>query len=165
MTLGGVAAVLTEIGVSVKKAANEAKKANLDAHFGNIALSLSDLKEAAAYIVESNDLDAVRASILAMDDAEGIADNIKDTTDALNRMNWKISMGMELGESEKEDYRNQVENYISSTQEYLTQKQYAVNIAVGVLTDDDLEGNNIVDKVNQFYANKNKMNYSIWEQI
>ena len=154
MTLGGVAAVLTEIGVSVKKAANEAKKANLDAHFGNIALSLSDLKEAAAYIVESNDLDAVRASILAMDDAEGIADNIKDTTDALNRMNWKISMGMELGESEKEDYRNQVENYISSTQEYLTQKQYAVNIAVGVLTDDDLEGNNIVDKVNQFYATK-----------
>lgn len=154
MALGGVAAVLTGIGVSVKKAANEAKKANLDAHFGNIALSLSDLKEAAASIIESNDLDAVRTSILAMDDAEGIADDIKNTTDALNKMNWKISMGMELGEAEKEDYRSQIESYISSTQEYLTQKQYAVNIAVGVLTDDDLEGNNIVDKVNQFYATK-----------
>lgn len=154
MALGGVAAVLTGIGVSVKKAANEAKKANLDAHFGNIALSLSDLQETAASIIASNDLDAVRESILAMDDAEGIADDIKDTTDALNKMNWKISMGMELGEAEKEDYRNQIESYISSTQEYLTQKQYAVNIAVGVLTDDDLEGNDIVKKVNQFYATK-----------
>lgn len=154
MALGGVATVLTGIGVSVKKAANEAKKANLDAHFGNIALSLSDLKEAAASIIESNDLDAVRTSILAMDDAEGIADDIRNTTDALNKMNWKISMGMELGEAEKEDYRSQIESYINSTQEYLTQKQYAVNIAVGVLTDDDLEGNNIVDKVNQFYATK-----------
>ncbi|MDE7248260.1 MAG: phage tail tape measure protein [Lachnospiraceae bacterium] len=154
MGLGGVAAVITGIGTSVKKAANDAKKANLDAHFGNIALSLSDLQETAAHIIQSRDLDAVRESVLAMDEAEGIADSIKDTTDALNKMNWKISMGMELGEAEKDEYRNQIESYISSTQEYLTQKQYAVNIAVGVLTDDDLEGKDIVSKVNQFYAAK-----------
>lgn len=154
MGLGGVAAVITGIGTSVKKAANDAKKANLDAHFGSIVLSLSDLQETAAHIVQSKDLDAVRESVLAMDEAEGIADSIKDTTDELNKMNWKISMGMELSESEKDEYRNQIESYISSTQEYLTQKQYAVNIAVGVLTDDDLEGNNIVNQINQFYAGK-----------
>lgn len=154
MALGGMIGVITGIGTAVKKAANDAKKANLDAHFGNIALSLSDLQETASSIIESNDLDAIRESILAMDDAEGIADDIKDTTDALNKMNWKISMGMELGEAEKEDYRSQIESYINSTQEYLTQKQYAVNLAVGVLTDDDLEGNNIVKQINQFYATK-----------
>lgn len=154
MALGGVAGVLSGIGTSVRKAANEAKRANLDAHFGNIALSLSDIQETAAHIIKSNDLDAVRNAILAMDDADGIADDIRDTTEALNRMNWKISMGMELGEAEKEEYRDQIESYISSTQEYLTQKQYAVNIAVGVLTDDDLQGNDIVNKVNQFYASK-----------
>lgn len=154
MGLAAVAGVLTGIGTAVKKASNDAKRANLDAHFGDIALSLSDLQETAAHIVQSEDLDMIRESVLAMDEAEGIADSIKDTTAALNKMNWKISMGMELGEAEQEEYRSKIESYIASTQEYLTQKQYAVNIAVGVLTDDDLEGNNIVSKVNQFYATK-----------
>ncbi len=154
MGLGAVAGVITGIGTAVKKASNEAKRANLDAHFGKVTLSLEDLQETASHIVQSRDLDMIRESVLAMDEAEGIADDIKSTTEALNKMNWKISMGMELGEAEKEEYMSQIEGYIASTQEYLTQKQYAVNIAVGVLTDDDLEGNNIVAKVNQFYAMK-----------
>lgn len=154
MALGAAAGIITGIGTAVKKAANDAKRANLDAHFGDIALSLSDLQETAAHIVQSKDLEAIRESVLAMDEVEGIADDIQDTTDALNKMNWKISMGMELSETEKEDYRSQIESYIASTQEYLTQKQYAVNIAVGVLTDDDLEGNNIVRQINQFYGEK-----------
>lgn len=154
MGLGGVAGVLTGIGTAVKKAANDAKRANLDAHFGDIALSMAELQETAAHIVQSKDLDLIRESVLAMDEVEGIADSIQDTTEALNKMNWKVSMGMELGAAEQEEYRNQIESYIQETQEYLTQKQYAVNIAVGVLTDDDLEGNNIVTQINSFYAAK-----------
>lgn len=154
MGLGGVAAVITGIGTAVKKAANDAKRANLDAHFGDIALSLSDLQETAAHIVQSQDLDAIRESISALEKADGIADEIETATEALNKMNWKVSVGMELSETEQEEYRSQIESYIASTQEYLTQKQYAVNIAVGVLTDDDLEGQDIVSKVNQFYTSK-----------
>lgn len=154
LAIGAVTGVITGIGTAVKKAANDAKKANLDAHFGDIALSLSDLQETAAHIVQSEALDKVRESVLAMDEVDGIADSIKDATEELNKMNWKVSMGMELGEAEQEEYRNQIESYIQETQEYLTQKQYVVNIAVGVLTDDDLEGQDIVSKVNQFYAGK-----------
>ena len=40
--LGGVAGVITGIGTAVKRNAAEAKKANLDAHFGDIALSLQE---------------------------------------------------------------------------------------------------------------------------
>lgn len=154
MGLGGVAAVITGIGTAVKKAANDAKRANLDAHFGDIALSLSDLQETAAHIVQSQDLDAIRESISALEEADGIADEIETATEALNKMNWKVSVGMELSETEQEEYRSQIESYIASTQEYLTQKQYAVNIAVGVLTDDDLEGQDIVGEVNQFFLSK-----------
>lgn len=154
LAIGAVTGVITGIGTAVKKAANDAKKANLDAHFGDIALSLADLQETAAHIVQSEALDKVRESVLAMDEADGIADSIRDTTEALNKMNWKVSMGMELGEAEQEEYRSQIESYIQETQDYLTQQQYAVNIAVGVLTDDDLEGNNIVKQINEFYAGK-----------
>lgn len=154
LALGGIAGVITGIGTSVKKAAAEAKKANLNAHFGNIALSLEDLQAAASNVVRNQELDKIRESIAAMSEAEGIADDIQAATEELNRMNWKVSVGMELTEVEQEAYREEVENYISSTQEYLTERQYAVNLAVGVLTDDDLEGNNIVTKINQFYQGK-----------
>ncbi len=152
--LGGVAGVITGISTSVKKAAAEAKKANLNAHFGNIALSLEDLQAAASNVVRNQELDKMRESIAAMGEAEGIADDIQAATEELNRMNWKVSVGMELTETEQEAYREEVENYISSTQTYLTERQYAVNLAVGVLTDDDLEGTNIVTKINQFYQGK-----------
>lgn len=152
--LGGVAAVITGMGTAVKKAAAEAKRANLDAHFGNIALSLSELQEVSANIVRSQELDKIRESIAAMSEADEIADDIRTATDELNRMNWKVSVGMELTETEQEAYKEQIEDYISSTQAYLTEHQYAVNLAVGVLTDDDLEGNNIVTKINQFYQSK-----------
>lgn len=154
MALGGVAAVITGIGTSVKKAAEDAKEANLAAHFGDISLSLSELQETAAYVVQSQNLDGVREAIAAMGDADTIADNIQSATESISKMNWKVSIGMELTEDEKETYRNQIESYINETQQYLEQNQYAVNLAVGILTDDDLEGNNIVDKVNQFYLDK-----------
>lgn len=152
--LGGVAAVITGIGTSVKKAAAEAKKANLDVHFGNIALSLSELQEVSANVVRSQELDKIRESISAMSEADKIADDIKSVTEELNKMNWKVSVGMELTGAEQDSYKEQIEDYISSTQAYLTEHQYAVNLAIGVLTDDDLEGNNIVTKVNQFYQGK-----------
>lgn len=154
LAIGAVTGVITGIGTAIKKAANDAKRANLDEHFGDIVLSLSDLQETAAHIIQSEALDKVRESVLAMDEADGIADSIQDTTEALNKMNWKVSMGMELGEAEQEEYRSQIESYIQDTQDYLTQQQYAVNIAVGVLTDNDMEGRDIVSKVNQFYAGK-----------
>ncbi len=152
--LGGVAGVITGISTSVKKASAEAKKANLAAHFGSISLSLEDLQAAASNVVRSQELDKVRESIDALNEVEGIADDIRETTEELNRMNWKVSVGMELTETEQEAYREQIENYIGSTQEYLAERQYAVNLAVGVLTDDDIEGRDIVAKVNQFYQGK-----------
>ncbi|MCM1122553.1 MAG: phage tail tape measure protein [Eubacterium sp.] len=156
LALGGVAAVITGIGTSVKKAAAEAKQANLDAHFGDIALSLSELQEAAAHVVGSQELDKVRESLAAMSEVDGLASDIKDAMRELNRMNWKVSVGMKLSETEQDSYREQIENYINSTQAYLTEHQYAVNLSVGVLTDSDLEGHNIVTKVNQFYYDKEK---------
>lgn len=52
------------------------------------------------------------------------------------------------------EYKSNIEEYINQCQEYVNQQRYAINLAVGVLTDDDLEGQNIVDQVNDFYIGK-----------
>lgn len=154
MGLGGAAAVITGIGTAVKKSAAEAKKANLDKHFGDISLSLSEIQKTASFIVKNKDLDKIRESVAAMGELDGIADQISSAAEAMKKADWKVSIGMELTEEERESYRSQAEDFVASTQEYLTQRHYAVNMAVTTLLGDDLENSNLVTELTDFYSDK-----------
>lgn len=154
LAIGAVAGVITGIATAVKKGAAEAKKANLAAHFGDISLSLTELEEVASGIVSSGSLTAVREALSEFEKLDDIQREIEDVTDSINKANWKVSIGLELSEEEQEAYKSNIATYVEQCQEYVEQQQYAVNLAVGVLTDDDLEGQNIVAQVNSFYADK-----------
>lgn len=154
MGIGGAAAVITGIGTAVKKSAAEAKKANLDKHFGNITLSMKELQQTASFIVKNKCLEQIQESISAIGELDGISDAINSAAEDLNKMNWKVSMGMELTDQEKENYQNQLEAYMQSTQDYITQRQYAVNLSVTTLLGDDMENSNVVAQLNAFYADK-----------
>lgn len=156
LAIGGVVGVIAGIGTAIKKSATEAKKANLDAHFGNISLSLEELNEAAAHIVSTDNLGKVREALSAFAELDEVQQAIDDSMREINKMNWKLSIGMELSVEEKNQYQNEMKEYIESCQQYINDNQYAVNLAVGVMTDDDLEGSNIVAQVNQFYSDKQK---------
>lgn len=154
LAIGGVAGVIVGIGTAVKKSAEEAKKANLAGHFGDIALSLADLNEAADFIIYTDNLGKIREALEQFDGLDTLQKSIDDSVSTINKMNWKVSIGMELSETEMNDYRSSIENYVQQCQQYATDQQYAMTMAVGVLTDDDLEGQNIVNQLNHFYANK-----------
>ena len=74
-------------------------------------------------------------------------------SDEINKANWKVSIGMELDAAESEDYKNQVQQYYASVQEYVTQQQYAITLSVNTLLG-DTEDSNIVTQMNEFYAGK-----------
>lgn len=154
MGIGGTAAVITGIGTAVKKSAAEAKKANLAAHFGSVSLSLSELQKTASFVVKSKELDKITQSVKAMSELDGISDTIDSAVESVNKMNWKVQIGIELSDQEKQDYQQQYQALVDSTQEYLSQEQYAVSLSVGTLVQDDLESSNIVTQINQFYADK-----------
>ena len=152
--LGGVAGVITGIGTAVKRNAAEAKKANLDAHFGDIALSLQDIQEAASHIIQSDSLNKVREAVGAMDELEGLDQNIADTMEEINRANWKVSIGMELTEMEGQAYRESIQSYIADVQEYAAGQHYAVSLAVEALLVTNAEDSSLIDTLNGFYAGK-----------
>lgn len=151
---GGVAAVITGISTAVKKSAAEAKKANLDAHFGNIALSMKEIQQTASIIIGDQSLEQMKQSLLELGELDGIADDISRTSRELDRMDWKVSIGMELTEEESGDYKQQIEAFISGIQGYVEQDQYAVTMSVTTLLGDDLENSNLVTQLNNFYAGK-----------
>lgn len=154
MAIGAVVGVIAGIGTAVKKSAQEAKKANLAAHFGNIALSLEELEEVAGFIVSNDSLGQLREAISAFEGLEEIQRALDDSISTINKMNWKVSIGMELTPDEQEQYQSEIAEYATRCQQYVQDKQYAINLAVGILTDDDLEGNSITTQINDFYASK-----------
>ena len=152
--LTGAVAVISGVTVAVKKSAEEAKKANLDAHFGKISLSMQELEDVAAHILSTDSFGMLNESISELGKLDGISDSIEDAVSELNRMNWKVSLGMELDEGERERYKQNIASYVADVQAYVEQEQYGINLSVGVLTGEDLEDSNIVTQLNEFYSGK-----------
>ncbi len=152
--IAGVSAVIAGIGTEVRKASNEAKKANLAKHFGDISLSIEELDKAASHIVETQELRQIREALSAFDDLSDMQTGIEDAVENINRMNWKISVGMQLSDTENGQYQEEIAGYVEQVQGFVQQRQYAVSLAVGVLGGDDLENSNVVAQINEFYVGK-----------
>ena len=84
----------TALAKFAKKAPAEAKKANLDAYFGKIALSMRELEDVAAYIVRNNSFGQLEEAVSQLGKLDGVSDSINESVSELNRMNWKISIRM-----------------------------------------------------------------------
>lgn len=163
--LTGAVAVISGVTVAVKKSAAEAKKASLDAHFGKISLSMQELEDVAAHILSTDSFGLLNESISELGKLDGISDSIEDAVSDLNRMNWKVSLGMELDEGERELYKQNIASYVTDMQAYVEQEQYAINLSVGVLTGEDLENSNIVTQLNEFYSGKNEELRQLGEEL
>ena len=138
------------IGHYIQKCAKEAEKANLAEHFGNISLSLEELDQVAKYIVDDGNLSKVQEALSGFEELDGIQEGIEDAVAGMDRLNWKVSIGMELTEADVSSYKSYVDSYLSGLQEYATQQQYSVNLAVDALAGD--EGNDIINSLNNFYT-------------
>ncbi len=152
--LSGAVAVIAGISTEIRKASNEAKKANLARHFGDISLSIEELDRVASHLVETQELRQVREALSAFDDLSYMQTGIEDAVENISRMNWKISIGMELSDTENSQYQEEITNYVEQVQGFVQQRQYAVSLAVGVLGGDELENSNVVAQIDEFYAGK-----------
>lgn len=154
VVLVGVAAAIVGIASAIKTAEKQAAKSNLAAHFGDIALSMEEISEAAEHIIASDNLSKIHESMMAFDELDGIADSMQDSINAINKMNWKVSIGMELSSDDKDSYVAEIQNYIEQAQNYVEQERYALNLNLALFADGDLERQNIVTQLDTFYADK-----------
>lgn len=155
MELVAVLGLFTKASVEHKLRVKELVDQNLAKHFGDIALSMEELDKVAKHILSDENLKLLGEMGKAFDNLDEIADSISGSISALNKMNWKLSIGMDLKPEEMETYQNEINTFISNCQEYALQQQYAVTLSVRTLiSDEGLEGTNIVDTINRFYADK-----------
>lgn len=158
-TTQGIMAIVTAIGLisaacaAAEASINELADENLSAHFGNIALSMEDIQKVAEYIVSSDSLGGVKKALEAFEDLDGISSTMEESISELDKLNWKVSIGMELTADDQESYKQAIDEYVKAAQDYALQSQYAVqaNLTIG-LDGADADSLSIADKINGFYA-------------
>ena len=155
--LGVTAAVGLLVGVitAYKQHERELIDQSLADHFGSIALSMEELQRAAEHIIGAGSLGGVKKALDAFEGLDGISSTMQEAVSEIDKWNWKISIGMELSGEENESYKQAIESYVKSAQEYAEQSQYAVSLNMGVaFAEDDLQGQDVAAKVNQFYQDQ-----------
>ena len=155
--LGVTAAIaaLTTAIVAYKQHERELIDNSLETHFGNLALSMEELQKVAEYITATDNLGQLKEALDAFGDLEQYEQTINDTVDTLNRMNWMVSIGMELDADDQESYKQAIQDYVDAAQNYALQGRYAVSLSLTAVFDlSDLEQSNIVTQIDNFYSDK-----------
>ena len=155
----GILAVAAAIGgasgiaAAVTKAREALDKADLAKRFGDVSLSIDDLKEATKQILSSTNFDALDQFGDAADKVDQYKSQLTEATEELNKLNWKVSIGVELSDDEQQDYINAISQYISGMEDTLSQQQYTVHVGMQILfDDDDQEGRDLIDQTDTYFS-------------
>ncbi|MFW6680674.1 phage tail tape measure protein [Lacrimispora sp. AGF001] len=146
------------IGVSTKmKMANaEMKKQNLAEHFGDISLSLGELNEMAAHIVGEKTLNELSTAMEELGKVSDISDELKRSSQSLNKLVWKIGMGIELDDADKESFKNAIDGMVESSIDLVEQAQFTAQINVKALFGEGNEtGRQLINGFDSMYAGIN----------
>ena len=151
--VGAALGVAAGIATYIKKCETEAKNQNLAEHFGDISLSMEELRDVANRIVDDGSITKLNSALEEMSKVDSISREIDDTVASLNKMKWKVEVGMELSKDEKKKYQEDIKSYISQTQNLVTQDRYAISLSLNVLTDGEGE---LTSQVDTYFSGKQK---------
>ena len=126
---------------------------NIQDHFGDVKLSLSEIQRLTDQIVWGDDMGKYEQFSSAVQQAEASLSTMKESAEATNKWMWKASLGVDFNEDEIESIAASFDQYIASAQSYLDNKHYEFTTAVSLLVDVESEtGKSIVDTGNEFYG-------------
>lgn len=150
--VGGIAAISTAAIEHDKKL----RKADLAKRFGSITLSMEELDEAARMIVDNGSMDKIGESMEALEKVKDLAEDFEDANKDLERLNWKIGMGFDLSESDRQDYGAAIERMVQGSIDLVEQSQFTAQVSVQALFGTDSEaGNELIGGFNSMYASIN----------
>lgn len=138
--IAGVAAGIAGIAVAINEAYQASLDANLDEHFGNIALSMDEIHAAAEALIRDNSFGFLEEAEQSYANVDKLGQNVEDSIKTLNKLNWKVSVGLGLGEGEEETYRQAIEQSIQTAQQIIDEQQYAITMGVQFFMGDKSEG-------------------------
>lgn len=112
-----------------EECANVAKRA-----FGDISLSLAEVKKVASEITFADMAEELNEFAKVTADTETALNNLQSAVTDLKKENWKVDLGMELSETDKDSYKNAIESFLSTSQAFIDDNHYQATVALKLLT-------------------------------
>lgn len=150
LTVAGIAA----IGAAIWDIEKDKRASNLASHFGEISLSMGEIETIAQRIVNSNNLDTIKNVFDEFLELDSISSDISEAEEQINKINWKVSVGVALDAGDEKTYKDAIENYISGIEEYSEQQHYAASLGVDVFLDSTQE--DVQATINEYYGEHNQ---------
>lgn len=107
--------------------------------FGDITLSLTEIKDLAQEITFGKSIESVTEFAKASETASGSLTSLKSTISTLKKENWKASLGMELDETERDNYKKAIDNFTESANQYIEDSHYQATIALKLINGDSAD--------------------------
>lgn len=101
--------------------------------FGDITLSLTEIKDLAQEITFGKSIESVTEFSKATDTVSSDLASLKSTISDLKKQNWKASLGMELDETERDDYKKAIDNFAESASQYIEDNHYQATVALKLI--------------------------------
>lgn len=127
--------VLSLIGAALYNAYQDAKQADLAERFGTITMSMDEMDETARKLISSKTIEGVAKSMEAFSQLDTYAENINSARSEIEKLDWKLSIGLKLTDDEKDTYKTSIDSYVANIQSYVEEKEYALQLGVKAVID------------------------------
>lgn len=156
----GIAALaggaIVGISTKMKIAKAEMKKQNLAEHFGDISLSLGELQEVAEQIIGKKIIKELSVAMGELEKVSNIAKDLSNSSETINKLTWKIGMGLELNDSDKDSMKKAIDDMVEGSVDLVEQAQYTAHVNVKALFGDGSEtGKELINGFDGMYAGIN----------
>ncbi len=148
---GGIAAV-AGVGTYFYQLDQEMTRNGLAERFGDIALSMEEVNEAARAIVGEQHLGQLEQILSANASSGRILDSLEESIREINAQRWEISVGLSFSAEDKEEYAQAAQQYISDVQDYISSEGYAFQLSAEMLLSGSVQMDEIIADNNSFYS-------------
>lgn len=103
--------------------------------FGDIKLSFTEIKKLAEEITFGDMKEGLDEFNTATESTQSSLTALKSSVSTMKRENWKINLGMQLSDTDIDDYKQSVDTFVKNAQTYINDNHYEATVALNLLTD------------------------------
>lgn len=156
---------LVGIGAAIEETGRIAAEQELAERFGDISLSMEDLEQAAKQTLGPGLFEGIDAFGQASERSDELERSIKQAAEEINRTGWKLSLGIEFGETDTQSYVSQVDQIVKTSQEYIESRGYELELAVQLVMGEGEGAQALTAGNNAFYQSLLAQLQPLKEQI
>lgn len=165
----GVAALfigaIVAIYDAVKKYNEKLIEEDLDKRFGSIHASLQEIHDIAEKITENDYTAKINVYISEKQKLSDLQNAIETDLATLQKLNWKVSVGLKLTPEEVESYKSTIEKFISDSEAYIEQQHYVTKLAIDAVIRDENFKQEVSQLVDQYFASTSNEMTRLGQQL